>query len=285
MKSQPKAAMTNRSDALLDAVREGVEIVDLGRTLRTGMPQSPNHPAYWHALPRRHGDVMRSDGGSAANDIVSMGTHVGTHVDAFAHVSQDGRLLDGSDARDASIGGRFEALGAHTIPPLVVRGVLLDVASALGVPDGLEGGYEITPDDLQVAAERQGVTPCAGDVILVRSGWERHFDSPDPGAYVGVQSGVPGVGEAGAHWLADAGAVAVGADTIAFECLRPGAGHGVLPAHRVLLVERGVHIIETMVLGELAARELWEFVFVASSLKLFGATGSPLRPLAVVGRG
>ena len=119
--------------------------------------------------------------------------------------------------------------------------------------------------------------------MLVRSGWGQHFDSGDRELFMGQSSGVPGVGEAGATWLAGHGLHAVGADTIAFERLAPGAGHGLLPAHRVLLVESGIYIIETMDLEELARDAVHEFLFVLSPLPLFGATGSPVRPLAVVG--
>ncbi|MEU6020231.1 cyclase family protein [Micromonospora sp. NPDC048871] len=273
---------TGATRALLAAVDAGVRTYDLGRRLTIGMPQSPNHPPFWHALPRRHGDNVRADGGSAANDIITMGTHVGTHIDAFAHVSQDGRLVDGSDAAVAGRGGRFAELGAHTIAPMVRRGVLLDVPAALGQPEGCPAGYEITPEDLAATAQRQGTPIRPGDVVLIRSGWGRLFDHEDRTRYVGHSSGVPGVGEAGATWLADAGIHAAGADTIAFECLRPGAGHSVLPAHRVLLVERGVYIIETMALEELAADGVHEFLFMLSPLAIFGATGSPVRPLAVI---
>lgn len=272
-------------DKLIEAVTQGVRVFDLGRTLFVGMPQSPNHPQYWHALPRRHGDMVRADGGSAANDMITMGAHVGTHIDAFAHVSQDGRLFGGSDAYQASIGGRFAELGAHTIPAMVRRGVLLDVPTALGTPEGCPPGYEITPDDLDTTLEHQGGSVGAGDVVLIRSGWGRHFDNPDRSVFVGGESGVPGVGEAGARWLAERGVFAAGADTIAFECLPPGAGHSLLPAHRVLLVDAGVYIMETLDLEELASRRVYEFVFVASPLKFYGATGSPVRPLAVTGRG
>ncbi|GGO73067.1 cyclase family protein [Nocardioides deserti] len=270
-------------EPLVAAIASGIEVFDLGRPLTVGMPQSPNHPAYWHALPRRHGDMVRSDGGSAANDIISMGTHVGTHVDALAHVSHDGKLFGGLDANQALTGGRYEQLGAHTIEPMVCRGVLLDVPAALGTPEGCEPGYEITAADLEATVARQGVEPCAGDVVLIRSGWGRHFEEGAP--YIGRDSGVPGVGEEGARWLADRQVRAAGADTIAFECLKPGAGHAVLPAHRVLLVETGIYIIEAMALEELAAAGVHEFLFVLSPLPLFGATGSPARPLAVVRRG
>lgn len=264
---------------LLEAIRAGVRVFDLSRPYTIGMPQSPNHPAYWHALPRRHGDMVREDGGSAANDIITMGTHVGTHMDALAHVSQDGLLHGGRDAADAQVGGRFAALGIDAVPPMLCRGVLLDVPAALGL-GACEPGYEITVADLEAAADRQGVTPAEGDVLLVRSGWAQRWD--EGAAYVGRATGVPGCGAGAATWLADHRPRAVGADTIAFEHLPSGAGHATLPAHRILLVERGINIIETMDLEELAAEGVHEFALVLAPLRLVGATGSPVRPLAIV---
>ena len=275
------AVTTQSSDALLTAVQQGVRVHDLGRPLTVGMPQSPNHPAYWHSLPRRHGDMVRADGGSAANDFISMGTHVGTHIDALAHVSQDGVLHGGADAMAAGVGGKYLEHGVHTIQPMVRRGVLLDVGAAHG-PEGCAAGHEITVAELEETVERQGTAVGQGDVVLIRSGWGRHFADPDPAVYRGGASGVPGVSEAGATWLAERRVHAVGADTIAFECLKPGAGHGLLPAHRVLLVENGIYIIEALDLDGVAEAGVHEFTFVLAPLALVGATGSPVRPLAVV---
>lgn len=268
------------SDALLDAISGPLTVFDLARQLRVGMPQSHNHPQFWHTLPRRHGDMVRPDGGSAANDMITMGTHVGTHIDALAHVSHDGHLHGDVDVIEGLEGGLYRTHGVHTIPPFVGRGVLLDIAGLLGV-DICDPGYEITPADLQAAAERQGTAVRSGDAVLVRSGWARHWD--DGARYRGLDDGVPGPGEAAARWLADQGATIVGADTIAFECLPPGQGHALLPAHRVLLVEAGIPIVETLDLEELAAGGHHEFGFVIAPLKLVGATGSPIRPLALVG--
>lgn len=267
------------TDALLSAVQSGVEVIDLGRQLRVGMPQSPNHPQFWHTLPRRHGDMVRADGGSAANDMLSMGTHVGTHIDALAHVSQDGKMYGGVDAAEAGVGGKYDELGVHTITPMLRRGILLDVPAMLGV-DACEGGYEITVDDLERTADRQGVAVAEGDVVLIRSGWGRLF--AEGTAYIGRDTGVPGVGEDGARWLAQRGVHAAGADTIAFERLAAHGGHALLPAHRVLLVEHGIYIIEAMDLEGLAARDVHEFTFVLVPLNIYGATGSPVRPLALV---
>jgi kynurenine formamidase len=283
IESRPTPAAV-ATDPLLSAVRKGVRVIDLGRRLTVGMPQSPNHPAYWHSLPRRHGDMVRADGGSAANDIITMGTHVGTHIDALAHVSQDGKLYGGIRAEDALEGGRYVELGAHTIEPMVRRGVLLDIPAVKEV-GRLEPGYEITVADLEAAVQRQGTELGAGDVALIRSGWGQHFDSGDKELFMGQTSGVPGVSAAGATWLADKKIHAAGADTIAFERLAPGAGHALLPAHRVLLVEHGIYIIETMDLEQLAREAVYEFVFILSPLPFFGATGSPVRPLAVISDG
>lgn len=264
--------------SLLDAVRRGVTVFDLARPMVVGMAQSPNHPAYRLSMQRRHGDRVRDDGGSAANDLLETGTHVGTHIDALGHVSHCGELYGGVDAAAAQEHGLLSTHGVEEIPNIVTRGVLLDIGAVRGV-DSLEGGDEVTPADLEAAAARVGgIVP--GDVALVRTGWGRWWD--DAERFIGRDSGVPGVGEAGARWLAEHRPVAVGGDSIAFECLPAGAGHALLPAHRVLLVESGVFIMETMALDELAAAGVLEFVFVVAPLPLVGATGSPVRPLALV---
>lgn len=267
------------SDLLLDVVASGVRIIDLGRQLAVGMPQSPNHPQFWHVLPRRHGDVVRGDGGSAANDMITTGTHVGTHIDALAHVSQDGKLFGGADALASCIGGKFVEHGVHTIAPMIRRGILIDPATWLGLPD-LEGGREISVADLEGTLRSQGTEIREGDVVLIRSGWGKKF--AEGAAYVGGASGVPGISAEGASWLAAQGIHAAGADTIAFERLAPGVGHSSLPAHRTFLVENGIYIIEALDLEELAAERIYEFTLVLVPLNIFGATGSPVRPLAVV---
>ena len=273
-------------DALLEIVATGVEIIDLGRPLFRGMPQSPNHPPYWHTLPRRHGDMVRPDGSSAANDQIVMGTHVGTHIDALAHVSHDGLLHGGVPVAEAMEGGGFPRHGVHTIDPMVRRAVLLDVPRALGV-DACDGGYEITVADLELAEVGSGTRVTDGDVVFVRSGWGRRFDD-GAAAYAGAETGVPGVSGAGATWLAGRRVHAVGADTITFERLEAGAGHALLPAHRILLVEAGIYIVEALdleALGERVAQSSdGAFTLVLVPLRLTGATGSPVRPLAVFTR-
>ncbi|MGB3414943.1 MAG: cyclase family protein, partial [Microbacteriaceae bacterium] len=242
-------------------------------------PQSVNHPQYWHTLPRRHGDMVRTGGGSAANDLISMGTHVGTHIDSLAHVSQDGKLYGGASAADSCIGGKYVSHGVHTIPPFFGRGVLIDVATFKGV-DCLPGGYEITQADLEGALQAAGITLESGDTVMIRSGWGGRFG--DYRGYMGAETGVPGIGEAAAKWLVGFHPFAIGADSTALEVISAEKGHGELPVHRVLLVEQGIYIIETLNLEELSQCGRGEFVLSYTPLNLYGATGSPIRPLALI---
>jgi kynurenine formamidase len=253
-------------------------VYDLGHPLDPSMPVSPNHPGYRLALLRRHGDMVRADGGSAANEMIVMGGHTGTHFDALCHVSHAGKLYGGLDAQAAQIGGRFQQLGLETVEPIFCRGVLLDVAGHRGV-DALPAGEPITADELRAVAARADLQLPEGGAVLVRSGWARHWTRPP--VYLGHDSGVPGPDTSAAEWMASARPRVTGHDSMAYEHLPPGAGHALLPVHRTLLVDAGIHIIENLDLEALAADGVREFLFVCLPLKFVGGTGSPVRPIAV----
>ena len=275
-----------RSGTALGAPGAGVadllgslQVVDLAHEMYRGMPVSPNHPAFTMALQRRHGDVVRPDGGSSANELIVTGGHVGTHVDGLSHVSHDGLLHGGTPVHDVQGNDGFASHGIDEFRPMVGRGVLLDVA-ALHELDVLPPGYEVTAEDLERAESATGTSVREGDAVLVRSGWAVHWPRPE---FVGTGQGAPGPGAAAARWLAERRVRVVGGETIAFEVVRPATGHSSLPAHRILLVESGINIIEVMDLRALAATGAREFGFVLAPLKIRGATGSPVRPLALVG--
>ena len=243
------------------------------------MPVSPNHPAFEMAMIRRHGDMVRPDGGSAANEMITLGGHVGTHIDALGHVSQDGKLHGGVDAAGVQTNRGLRVHGIDTVQPVVGRGVMLDVAAVHGV-ECLAPGHEVTVDDLESAEQAAGVEVGEGDSLLIRTGWATHWDNPD--LFRGQTDGSPGPGVEAGRWLADRRVRLAGGETIAFEVIRPGAGHATLPVHRILLVEAGIHIIEAMDLTELAAVGAAEFILVVAPLKIVGGTGSPIRPIALV---
>ncbi|WP_217559293.1 cyclase family protein [Streptomyces sp. GbtcB6] len=257
-------------------------VIDLSRPIEAATPHSPHHAPFQMALLRRHGDVVREAGLSGANELITMGAHTATHIDALSHISLNGRLHGSHDAAEAQRGGRFQVLGAETIKPLLGRGVLLDVAAHRGTgAEGLPPGYAITASDLQSTADAAGVRVESGDTVFVRTGWAttRYADTD---RYIGWDTGVPGPDLSAARWLSARGVVATGTDTAAYEVLAPGAGHARLPVHGHLLAEAGVHLIEQAALDELAAHGGRIFALIAVPLRIVGATGSPLRPLALL---
>ncbi|HEY8476422.1 MAG TPA: cyclase family protein [Chloroflexota bacterium] len=263
--------------ATIQSIVERGRVYDLGQPLAMGMPSHPAHPPYIFTLLRRHGDVFRPGGYSSANEVIVLSGHTGTHLDGLGHISEQGKLHGGVDAAEAQTGGRgLRQLGVESVPPIVARGVLLDVAGYRGV-EMLPGGYAITAEELETVAKHQQVEVLRGDVVLIRTGWIRQWD--DVPAYVGERTGCPGPDASAAEWLAARGVRASGSDTVPYEVTRPGDPS--MPVHMILIARSGIHILEMVNLEELARDRVYTFLFVVAPLKIVGATGSPVRPLAI----
>lgn len=257
---------------LLDYLAEHpVQVVDLSQPLFNGAPSSPSHPGFHSALVTRHGDAVRDDGMTGANERFTFGGHVGTHVDALCHVAVDGRIFKGRPAD--VVDGRYAAGGIEEFPLAVRRAVLVDVPALRGV-DRLASADAVTADDLDMVEVPIGV----GDAVLVRTGWAQLW--PDERAYVGRDTGVPGLDASAGDWLATRRVSLVGADTVALERITPEHGHRRLPVHRILLAEHGINLIEVMNLEIIRGQD--EFALVCAPLNILGATGSPVRPTALL---
>lgn len=265
-------------DAWLKAA-ETARRIDLSHPMQKGMPIHPAHPPFHITLNNRHGDVLRCCGHSSSNELMVTSTHSSTHIDALCHVSEHGALYGKYDAGKEQQGtGLFKVHGAETIAPIFRRGVLLDVAGVLGVA-ALEPAYEITVAHLEAAEAASGTRIAEGDIVLVRTGWAAFWaDSPK---YLGLDSaGAPGPGVAGGRWLAARKPFSVGSDTSAFEVMNH---HDItLEVHMILIAQNGIHIIENLALDELAQAKAGAFAFIAQPLRISGATGSPIRPIALL---
>ena len=256
-------------------------VFDLEQPRFAGMPMHPAHkPGYFYALHRRHRDSYRPEQHgprSGASGVLTMMEHSGTHIDALCHMACDLRLHGDIAVDEVERTDGFTALGAETMRPLLGRGVLLDVARWKEV-DALPPNTAITADDLQGCARAQGIEVQAGDVLLVRTGYGTRWT--DEAAYLNAA----GVSKSGNIWAADQRVVAVGADNMAWDSMqeRDPDTKMMLFGHAHLLVKHGIHIIENLNLEELASAGQHIFSFVGIPLKLRGATGSPIRPLALV---
>ena len=260
-------------------VREG-RCLSLAQPLSRDTPVPRHRAGVQHFMDRDGGDYAagrRAPGGfQFAEDTVMMPVHVGTHVDALCHVWTEDQIYNGHSGHEITSTRGARRCGIEKLPPLVSRGVLLDLVALRG--EALADGESSTREDLIEAARRAGVELEAGDVVLVHTGWfarqagrsrlEVDFDTE------------PGLDVSAALWLAEAGVAAVGADNFAIEAM-PFPDGQVFPVHQRLIRDYGISLIEGLVLEPLAMCGVATFLFVAAPLPLVGATGSPLTPLAI----
>ena len=209
-----------------------------------------------------------------SGDAISMYTHCGTHIDTFNHFGYNGKIFNDFSA-EKHLGSRaWERCGAEKHPPVLARGVLLDVAALHGVAT-LPPSHAIGIADLQGCLKHQGVALRPGDVVLIRTGQMNLW--PDM-AFV---ANTPGLNREGAEFLAKHGAVMIGADNLTLEQTPAADPVNFFPVHTYLLAEAGVPILEMAWLEELAGEGVHEFAFFGACIKLRGATGAPMRPVAM----
>ncbi|HEU4704055.1 MAG TPA: cyclase family protein [Conexibacter sp.] len=265
--------------AALPLARSG-RVFDLGTELATGMPVgSPEAFGGFRITPYRTPHcIAHPDEAPAFDfsmDLIQGSPHVGSHFDAPAHIQVHGRVFGGHRAADVYGDFGWQANGIETVPPVLTRGLLLDVPGLLGV-ERLQDGFEVTVEHVQSCLERQQVEVREGDAVLVRTGKMADYHG-DGSLYFDAG---PGVGVDAALWLHDRGIAILGSDTSATEPFPfPDAERTV---HRAMLVERGVYLVEILRLDELAQAQAYEFLFVCLPLKFRGGTGSWVRPVAVV---
>ena len=259
-------------------------VFDLEQPRFAGMPSHPAHkPGYFYALYRRHRDSYRPDvhgPRTGASGMLTMMEHSGTHIDALCHQASDLTLHGGLAVAEVERGDGFTALGAETMRPLLGRGVLLDIAGWKGVK-ALPPHSAITAEDFEGCARAQLVDVRPGDVLLVRTGYGAQWT--DETTYLTAA----GASRSANIWAADKGVAAVGADNMAWDSMaeRDPDTNMMLFGHVHLLVTHGIYILENLRLEELAAAGHHDFCFVGVPLKFRGATGSPIRPLALVDGG
>jgi kynurenine formamidase len=214
--------------------------------------------------------------GSNEEVVITELGQVGTQFDGFAHQTIGDSLYNCFKQDDISTRGGFTKLGIEKVGTLMTRGVLIDVAGLKGV-DMLGDTYEITPQDLQQALQKQGLTLQKGDAVIIHTGWGKLCGKDNP-RYV---KSCPGIGIAAAEWLIKQDPMLLGADNWPVEVAPNPDKEISLPVHQIALVINGVHLLENMKLDELAAQKFYEFAFVMQPLKIKGFSGSTVTPVAI----
>ncbi|MFF7184996.1 cyclase family protein [Streptomyces sp. NPDC008222] len=235
-----------------------------------------------HVMVQINQEVFGPGTVACSDDAVTMGLQAGTHWDALSHVSHSGRLYNGRPA-DTITPHAGAAFGGIDKPRHIVsRGVLLDVARALG-RERLDGGHAVTPEDLEAAEEFAGTRVRAGDIVLVRTGQIRSCLAGDRHGY-GYPS--PGLSVRTPEWFHARDVAAVANDTLTFEIFPPEIEDLWLPVHALDLVEMGMPQGQNWNLEELstACGETGRHAFLLSATPepFTGGTGGPVAPVAIL---
>ena len=217
-----------------------------------------------------------------------MSAHTATHIDALCHIGErqnaqgevdpqgDIRLFAGegktvSAATSGNPAGQRH-LSIAEMPPILTRAVLLDVAGSKGIAV-LPDNAAITAEDLRQTLQHQHTTITPGTAVLVRTGYYQHLRDGNP-VY---RHAIAGLTLEAAQFLVDQGMILAGADTLTVEMVPP-MSH---PVHRFLLVHQGISHLENLYLEELAQQRIYEFFLIVTPLRLLGATGSWVHPIAL----
>lgn len=255
-------------------------VIELSHPLVEGIPNAPVHEPYRYRMTRSHDwRPDRESPFTGTADAISTGTHVGTHIDSIYHVACQNCLHHGHVIGDQGVEQTHERglniKGRANFTPIVAPGLLLDFPNYLGTSI-CRRDYEIGPKEIKNCLDSTGLSIEPGDVILIRTGFDRLYEAEANSFLLSPQ---PGINTAAAVFLRDCGIAAIGADNIACEkipLLDP------LAPHAALLIEGGIPIIECMALAELSAAARGKFMFVCAPLRMTGATGSPVNPIALI---
>jgi kynurenine formamidase len=205
--------------------------------------------------------------------------HLGTHIDALNHIAYDNKFYNGVDAYWATTQKGTLKLGIDSTPPIVTRGIMIDVTRIVG-REILDKGYAITINDAETFLREEGLKIEPGDAILFYTGVSKLW--MEPTKYNEFFDHSPGVGYELAKWCAEKDPAVVGADTPATEVVPSELGDVWLPVHQYLITKCGIRIIDNLKLDELAKDKVYEFLFICSPLPIKGGTASPVAPVAVI---
>jgi kynurenine formamidase len=272
-------------------IKEG-RMISLAAARFTGMPLFPGHPPFQvlnavsprgiRASGRQPWGPINDAGLGYMAEYVMGTSHSGAHVDALAHMTVgDDMHWYGGGSADKHLTDHGPNFGdASNLPPMFTRGVLIDAAGHRGVQH-LKTGEPIDAAEMQAICDAQGVEVRPWDVVCIRTGYMSLW--PDGEAMMANKTAGPDV--SAAQWLLDRGVVATGTDTETYEVQPapdPGPTGNPQPVHTLLLIDNGIYLMESLDLEELARQKIYEFCFVALPLKIEGATGSMVDPIAVI---
>ena len=267
------------------SVAEASKLVTTGRTYSLGITIDSTTPAFpprslslQVVQPNQQQGRVAFPGASYNDDIFQGWFGIGSQIDGLGHLgTAEGQYYNCNDAKDFAHITGLTKMGIEKIPPLVARGVVLDMAGHFGVAS-MEAGQYFGVDDVKAVAKRQGTPLRRGDVVLFHTGWTDAKLKSEPEVWGSVE---PGQSEEVARYMADLDVLAVGADTWGVDVVPPQHESRPFFGHVILLKEHGIYILETMNTGPLVRDGVFEFLFVLGQAKVRGAVQMIINPVAI----
>ena len=266
---------------------EAAKLIKQGKSMPLGITIGPDTPAFpprslslQIVQPNQQGGVKMTGFGYEGNyndDVLQTWIGIGSQLDGLGHLGESGMYYNCLDEKEISVITGLTKLGTHDVPPLVGRGVVVDMAAHMGV-DAMEAGQAFGSEEIKAAAEAQGVEFREGDIILFYTGWTDANFTENPQMW---GSSEPGLSNEGAEYLATLNPMAVGADTWGLEAVPPKEGDKVFYGHVTFLKENGIYILETMNVGPLLEEGVNEFMFVLGQNRIRGAVQAMINPVAL----
>ena len=263
------------------------KIYDLGRVLHADVPRFEGR--YWqqtlvsssHIInPRRPDGMPDSWGQNSINWITELITgtmQISTHLDGLNHLQIGDRFYNGFQTREIVEEWGTNKLGIESVPQVITRGELVDIARHRGIAQ-LKEGELITPKEIEHALTSQGVSVGRGDVLLIHTGWGSLWDT-DPMRYT---SGEPGIGMDAVSWIVENRIAMTGADTWSYGAVPGEDSQRPFLVAQTLNAKHGLFIMENLDTGLLAVEQVYEFMFVLTHYKTRGSTAAWISPIAVI---
>ena len=266
------------------SVLKAARLIKTGQTYSLGITIDANTPAFPpRALsltvvqPNQQGGAKPLFDGSYNDDIFTGWLGIGSQIDGLGHFGANNEYYNCNQAADFSTITGLTRLGIEKVPPLVARGIVLDMAAHYGVAH-LKAGQAFSVEDVQAVEKRQGTPVREGDVVLFHTGWTDAKLKSDPDLWA---STAPGSSAAVAEYLAGRNVVAVGSDTWGVDVVPAEHPEKPFPGHVTLLKEHGIYMLETMNTGPLVRDGAYEFLFVLGQAKVRGAVQMIINPVAI----
>jgi kynurenine formamidase len=267
-----------------DLTLEAAKLIKTGKTYRLGIESNATTPAFpprnLHVIvlaPNQlSGKSLGTNKMTYADDIINGWVGVGSQIDGLGHAGVEQVYYNGAQGNDFIKPDGLTKFGTHQFPPVVARGILLDMAKCAG-KDILEVGYAYTQALIEACAKQQNTQIKRGDVVLFNSGWMNMMTKD----LVTYNKGEPGLGKDGAEFLASKEVMAVGGDSWGLEVLPAETAGEMFPVHQILLPKNGIYILENMDTRELAKDQGYEFMFVLGAARLTGAVQMIINPIAI----